>query len=108
MPMAAKIALRPLTSDETRDLDRLSRATSARVDPVRRALALLAVATGASFATAARRSGYRTGEAVSRLVERFQLQGLGVLEIAPGRGRKPTYPPAARQRILTTLQRPPD
>jgi transposase len=108
MPVAAKITLRPLTSEETCELERLTRATRARVDQVRRARALLAVAAGASFAAPAQRSGYRCGAAVSRLVERFQQHGLGVLDIAPGRGRKPTYPAAARQRILAMVQRPPD
>src|SRR5689334_8064837 len=108
MPAAAKITLRPLTREESGEFERLRRATSARVDQVRRARALLAVAAGATFAAAARSSGYRTGEAVSRLVERFHLPGRGVLAIAPGRGRTPTYDAPAGQRILATGQQPPD
>jgi hypothetical protein len=39
-------------------------------------------------------------------VQRVNQHGLAALEIAPGRGRKPTYSAAERQQILDTLQEP--
>jgi transposase len=78
------------------------------LDQVQRAQALLAVAAGSSFTTAARAAGFRSSETVSQLVERFNTRGLGVLITAPGRGRKPTYASRIRSRILATLRRAPD
>jgi hypothetical protein len=45
---------------------------------------------------------------VSRLIQRFNGGGLAAVEIAPGRGRKPTYAAAARQQMLDVLQQPPE
>lgn len=108
MPTARTEALRALTPEERATLARVCRASSARVDRVRRATALLAVAEGASFAVAARRAGYRGGSAVTALVRRFNRAGLAALVIAPGRGRKATYAPEERARIVATAQRTPD
>jgi len=41
-------------------------------------------------------------------VERFNQQGLVVLLIAPGRGRKPTYTSEQRARIVAEVKRQPD
>lgn len=100
--------LRALTDDERRALERLQRAGSARIDRVRRATALLAVAEGQPFVVAARRAGLRSGSTVAGLVGRFNRHGLGALRIGPGRGRKPTYDAAARGAIVATAQRQPD
>ncbi len=108
MATAQKEALRPLTPAERAALEQVRRATSGRVDRVRRAAALLALADGASFAAAARQAGYRSGSAVTALVRRFNRRGLAALTIAAGRGRKPTYDPAARAQIVTTAQRAPE
>ena len=108
MATPQKEPLRPLTSEEQAALGRVVRAGSARVDRVRRATALLAVAQGQPFARAARQAGYRSGTAVAELVGRFNRQGLAALSIAAGRGRKPTYDPAARAQIVATAQRAPD
>ena len=51
-----KERLRALTDEERATLTRVSRASSERVDRVRRATALLAVAGGVTFAAAARRA----------------------------------------------------
>lgn len=101
-------ALRTLTEPETNALCRLSQATSERVDRVRRATALLAVAEGASYAAAARRAGLRSSTSVAKLVSRFNRRGLAALTIATGRGRKPTYEATARAQIVSTAQRTPD
>lgn len=103
-----KEEMRPLTPAEQAVLERVVRASSERVDRVRRATALLAVAQGAAFAGAARQAGLRSGSAVAGLVQRFAGRGLASLDIAAGRGRKPTYGAAARAQIVATAQRPPD
>ena len=100
--------LRPLTIAEQRELKTIVKASSERVDRVRRAAAVLAVARGASFSAAARAAGFRSVGAVTYLVRRFNREGLGALRIAAGRGRRPTYDAAARARIVATAQRPPD
>lgn len=103
-----KAALRAMTSEEQSALHRLSKGRSERLDRVRWATALLAIARGEALAAAAREAGLRSGSAVAALVERFNQRGLGALSIAPGRGRKPTYGPTERAQIVATAQRPPD
>lgn len=103
-----KEALRPLTSAEQATLERLSRATSERVDCVRRARALVAVAQGASFPEAARQAGMRSPRTVFYLVHRFNQRGLAALAIAAGRGRSATDDAAARAQIVATAQQPPE
>jgi len=49
MPMPQKHPLRPLTEQEERELRRIEKASSERVDVVRRARALLAVAAKETF-----------------------------------------------------------
>jgi len=88
--------LRAVTAEERAALERLSKASSARVDRVRRATALLAVADGGSFAAAARQAGLRSGPAVAGVVRRFNQRGLGAVAIAPGRGRRATDGTAER------------
>ncbi len=103
-----KEPLRAVTAEERVALERVVHASSERVDRVRRATALLAVAQGQPFAHAARQAGFRSGTAVAELVGRFNRQGLAALTIAPGRGRKPTYDATARAQIVATAQREPD
>jgi transposase len=45
---------------------------------------------------------------VAQLVRRFNQRGLAVLEIAAGRGRKPTYTSDQRAYVLAEIQREPD
>src|SRR5215210_3196137 len=108
MPAPQKERLRLLTTPERTQLEQISQASSERVDRVRRATAVLAVAQGDSFAQAARLAGLRSGSTVAALVGRFNRRGLAALTIAPGRGRTPTYSPAARAQIVATAQRAPD
>ncbi len=103
-----KDALRAVTPEERATLTRASKASSERQDRVRRATALLAVADGASLPAAARRAGYRSPTAVAGLVVRFNRGGVAALAIAPGRGRRATYDPAARAQIVAAAQREPD
>lgn len=108
MPRAAVNPLRDLTEAEREHLAAVVRATSERADVRQRAVALLAVAQGQSSSAAARRAGFASGEAVSRLVQRANQRGVAALEIAAGRGRKPTYSAGDRQQILDTLQEAPE
>ncbi len=108
MARAERERLRVVTDDERGTLERVARTGSARVDHVRRATALLAVAEGQPFAAAARRAGLHSGSTVAGLVGRFNRHGLGALSIAAGRGRKPTYDATARGQIVAAAQRQPD
>ncbi len=103
-----KVPLRPITAAEQETLERLVKASSARVDGMRRARALLAVAQGQSFAQAARQAGFQSSSTVGALVGRFNQRGPAAVTLAAGRGRKATYDPGARARIVATAQRPPD
>jgi transposase len=108
MATPQKEVLRPVTAAEWAALERLTKASSERLDRVRRALAVLAVAQGAAFSRAAQQVGFQSGTTVANLVSRFNQHGLGALSIAGGRGRKPTYDVAARAQIVTVAQRAPD
>jgi len=108
MATMQKERLRPLILAEQRELMRITKASSERLDRVRRATALLAVARGRGFLPAAREAGLRSGTTVGNLVGRFNRDGLAALRIAAGRGRRSTYDTAARARIVATAQRPPD
>ncbi len=108
MPMPQKHPLRSLTEQEERELRRIEKASSERVDVVRRARAILAVAEKQTFPQAATTAGFAEARSVSQVVERFNRQGLAALLIASGRGRKPTYTSEQRTRILAEVQRVPD
>jgi len=97
-----------LSHQEERELQRVVKATSERVDVVKRAKALLAVKAGHEYTQAAREAGLKSGDSVSQLVGRFNQKGLAALVIAPGRGRKASYTQQQRGRILSEVQREPD
>jgi hypothetical protein len=103
-----KAPLRPLTPAERIALEHLSRASSERADRVTRARLLLAVADGASFTAAAPRVGRRSGDAVAKLVARFNTEGLGAVTPRHGGGPPVQYGVAERARILAEFHRPPD
>ena len=108
MAQPQKAPLRALSEQEERELRRLVKASSERVDVVRRARVLLTVATGTSFSQAASEAGLKSGDGVGKLVKRFNEHGLAALWIAAGRGSKPTYTSAQHARILAEVQRVPD
>jgi len=91
MAQPQKHPLRPLSKQEEHELRRIVKAESERVEVVRRAKALLAVAVKQSFPQAASVAGFKEARSVSQLVERFNEHGLAALSIAAGRGRKATY-----------------
>ena len=102
-----KASLRCLTQQEQEELSRRAKASSERLDVVKKSKAILAVTAGRSFTEAGQQAGM-SREGVSQLVERFNQRGVGVLLIAPGRGRKPTYTGEQQGRILAEMQREPD
>jgi len=100
--------LRPLSEQEDRELRRIVKASSERIDVARRAKALLSVAALQSFAQAAGVAGFNEARSVGKLVKRFNAHGLAALAIAAGRGGKPIYTSAQQARILAEVQRTPD
>jgi hypothetical protein len=86
--MRAVHPLRTVTQEEEQALQRIVKASSERVDVVKRAKAILAVRAGQSYTQAAREAGYKSGDSVSQLVERFNQQGLAALLIALGAQRQ--------------------
>jgi transposase len=107
MARAQKEALRALTEHERHALEKVVRASSERVDQVRRARALVVVADTQSFAAAAREAGFGSVTSVANLVRRFNRHGLRALAIAPGRGRHLTYSTATRAQIVAVAQEQP-
>ncbi len=107
MGRPVKECLRPLTTREEQELQRTVKAKSERVDAVRRAKALLWVTAGGTLSAAGQQAGM-SREGVSKVVRRFNLRGLDVLETAAGRGRKVTYTSIQRAGILAHVQQQPD
>ncbi len=107
MGRSVKESLRSLSKPEEQELQRVVKATSERVDSVRRAKALLAIAAGKSRTAAGQEAGL-SREGVTQVVKGFNRRGLDILSIAAGRGRKPTYTSEQQARILAEVQREPD
>ena len=103
-----KEPLRALTVAERSTLEQVARAGSERADRVARATALLAVADGQRFTDAAHSAGKRSGDAVARLVSRFNTEGLAALAPRHAGGPPVVYDAATRERILREFHRTPD
>ncbi len=108
MTRRQKDPLRPLTADEQTALERLSRSQTEPASHVARAKALLAVAAGLSYSSAAKAAGRRSGDAVAHLVTRFNHHGLAAIVPGHGGGPPPTYTVAERNRILAEARRTPE
>lgn len=100
--------LRPLTPEERAALMQLSRAQREPASHVARARLVLAVADGHGDAAAARSVGRRSGDAVARLVARFNREGLAAIVPGHGGGAARIYQEGARARILAEARRAPD
>ncbi len=107
MGRPVKERLRAFSEPEAQELQQVVKATSERVDSVRRAKALLSVAAGKSRTVAGQEAGL-SREGVSQVVKGFNQCGLDILSIALGRGRKPTYTSQQQARIIAEVQREPD
>jgi transposase len=70
--------------------------------------ALLAVAEGQSYTTAAQLVGRRTGDTVARWVTGFNRGGLAALVPGHGGGQRVRYGAVEQGRILAEVARPPD
>jgi transposase len=103
-----KAPLRALTEEERGALEQLSRAQSEPASHVVRAKVVLAVAAGQSYTAAARGVGRRSGDAVAKLVARFNQEGLAAIVPGHGGGAPVTYGEAERARILAEVRRAPD
>ncbi len=107
MSRRKKDPLRPLTDRENAALIRVSRSQVEPAVQVARAIMLLAVARGDDYQDAARAAGRRSGDTVSHLVARFNVEGLGALIPRHGGGRPRVYGTEAAQRILREAGRRP-
>lgn len=108
MSRRQKDPLRPLTEEERRALEQLSRATSEPASHVARAQLVLAVAAGHSYTAAARSAGRRSGDAVAQLIARFNREGLAAVAPRHGGGAAVVYGEAERARILAEARRTPE
>lgn len=108
MTRRKKESLRSLSPKEREVLERISRTQSDPASHVARAKLLLLVADGASYTEAAHAIGRLSGDAVSKLVARFNQEGLAAVEPRHGGGPPITYGVEERQRILAEFKRQPD
>src|SRR5260221_8979876 len=84
--------LRALSEQEERELKRLAKATSERLDGVHRAKALVAVANGKSFTEAAHEAGLKKRKRVSQSANLFYARRLPALASATAGGPEAAYP----------------
>jgi transposase len=108
MARRQKAPLREITDEERHWLIRIARSTSEPAIHVAHAKQLLAVAEGLSYTQAARSSGRRSGDAVAKLVAKFNALGLSAIARKHGGGPKPKYAVVERERILAEARRLPD
>lgn len=100
-----KRPLRGITEAEKAELIQVASSEVERVERIRRARALLAVADGKSFTEAARLIRMRSSSGVAAIVQRFHERGLEALDTLPGAGRHPIYSLAERDLVLAEVQR---
>lgn len=108
MSRRRKDPLRPLSEEERSVLLEISRAQSEPAVHVARAKIVLAVADGKTYQTAALAAGRKSNDAVSKLISRFNKEGVSALEPHHGAGPVPVYGPEDRKRILSEFRRRPD
>jgi transposase len=107
MSRCQKDPLRTLTEEEQSSLTQMSRSKSQPAVHVSRAIALLAVASGQSYTQAAKQAGYRVGDTVSKLVSRFNQEGLMALQPHHAGGTPSRYGVAETECVLAEVRRMP-
>lgn len=107
MSRQKKTPLRVLTDSERKELTLLSRSQTAAAVEVMRAKILLSVARGDDYQKAARSAGRRSGDAVSHLVARFNIEGMLALTPRHGGGQPRIYGPEETGKILAQANRTP-
>jgi len=108
MTRQQKHPLRELTPEERQYLEKISRSQSESASRVIRAKLLLAVAEGFNYTEAAHRVGRRSGDAVGKLVARFNEEGIAALNLRHGGGPSIVYGSEQRSKILEAIQKQPD
>jgi transposase len=108
MTRRKKDPLRKLTEEEQTWLERISRSQSEPVVHVIRAKEILAVAAGHNYTEAAHLAGKLSGDAVSKLVERFNVDGLQSMQPRNSGGPVAKYSTKERERVLAEVRRQPD
>lgn len=108
MTRQQKHPLRELTCEEQQYLEKVSRAQSESASRVVRAKLVLAVAEGVNYTDAAHSVGRRSGDAVGKLVARFNAEGIAALNVRHGGGPRIVYGSEQRSKILAAIQQEPD
>jgi len=108
MTRRKKDPLRTMTEEERAWLERISRSQSEPAAHVIRTKEILAVAAGHNYTEAARLAGIKSGDTVSRLVERFNQEGLQAIQPGHGGGPAVKYGAVERERVLVEARRQPD
>ena len=103
-----KSPLRLLSSEEWSQLEQFSRCLTMPADQVIHAKEVLAVADGHTFIDAARLVGRKSGDAVAKLIARFNAEGFSALETRHGGGPPIRYTQVECERILREFRRTPD
>ena len=107
MTRKKKNILRKLTEEEQIWLVRISRSQNEPAAHVARAKEILAIAAGNNYIEAARLAGIKSGDTVSKLVERFNQEGIQAIQPRHGGGPAIKYGSMERERVLAEARRPP-
>ncbi len=108
MSRSASEPLRAVTEEESKELQKVRRASSETRIRHQRAVALLAVSEGKSLSEAARLAGWKSHDPVTKVTRRFNSLGLSALSDLPRSGPHRKYGVTEQARILQEANRPPD
>jgi len=108
MTRRKKDTLRTLIEEEKTWMERISRSQSEPAAHVIRAKGILAVAAGHDYTEAAHLAGIKSGDTVSRLVGRFNQEGVQALQPKHGGGPLVKYGGVERELVLAEGRRQPD
>ena len=108
MTRKKKNILRTLTEEEKKWLVRISHSQNEPAVHVAHAKEILAIAAGNNYIEAAHLAGIKSGDTVSRLVERFNQEGMQAIQPRHGGGPAIKYGSAEREHVLAEARRQPD